>query len=288
MMRSPLRRHGFAAPARVGGILALIGVALVVLAGPALAAPYSTRASAVGATLTVNGSSISLDSGTQTATNDGTTPTVSASSVVTSGTLVQSARASNDGTTAACAGITGPGGAGQPGNPATCVTAGASGGVNLLLGTLPGIGDLRIVADAIYGSCTAAADLSYTVTVHLINAQVTAGGLLIAALPADPAPNSDLTPAGYASQMSITANRQVFPQPGEVVLTAFSLSTFLDPAYNLTVGIADCGPPIDLAAVPLLPQAGIGVAGGTLIAIGAVFVIRRRRAASRSSAPIFA
>ncbi|GAB3933525.1 hypothetical protein GCM10027614_04580 [Micromonospora vulcania] len=106
------------------------GLALAVLAAsPAMADTSQSTASALQISLLGGGLA---SSGSTSATNDGTTESISgnqspplavlgAQTVIAAGVLAQNVRAYNDGTSAACAGVLGPGGAVTIGVGGSCI-----------------------------------------------------------------------------------------------------------------------------------------------------------------------
>jgi hypothetical protein len=277
-MNKPRALRAFSSLAGAGLIA---GVAVLALAAPALAAPFADQSSALALNVTV-ASLATVDSGTQTAVNDGTTATVTVSgspllsvlgaqTVVTAGALAETAVANNDGTTAACAGVTGEGGLAQVGSQTTCVTPGTS-GVGLALGGLIGV-----TANAIYATCTSAADGTTAGAGHIANGVVTLAGITVATLDADAAPNTSITPPALSGLVSIVLNKQTLTG-GQLTVTALSITALSGTLASVNIGVVSCGPAADLAAVPALPKAGYGVAGGTLAGVALLaFAVRRRR-----------
>ncbi|MEU1752825.1 choice-of-anchor P family protein [Micromonospora matsumotoense] len=270
------------------------GLAMVVLAAsPALADTSQATATALQISLVGGGLA---SSGTATATNDGTTESISGNTnpplsvlgsqtVITAGVLGQDVRAFNDGTSAACAGVLGSGGSITVGVGGSCnVTPGAA--VTLTLGT-NGLATITLVADAIYAQCSATSSPSATGSASLVNARIVSTVLgiptTLLTLPANPAPNTGLSIPGL---LSLVLNGQTSSTPGQLTVTALDLSALGGSLAEVTIGSAGCGPNAIAPPVPVIPLAGMPIALG-LGAVaagtgGGVLLNRRRRAAVRS------
>ncbi|MER7455960.1 choice-of-anchor P family protein [Micromonospora sp. NPDC126480] len=266
------------------------GTALAVLvATPAMADTSQSSASALRIDLVGGGVA---SSGTASATNDGTTESISGNTnpslavlgsqdVITAGVLGQDVRAFNDGTSAACAGVAGASGTFDIGAGGSClVTPGAE--VSLTLGT-NGLATIALVADAIYSSCTATSAPSATGTTSLVNARLTSttAGITttLLSLPANPAPNTGLSVPGV---LSITLNEQTSSTSGQLSVTALSIDALAGTLASVTIGESNCGPNAIAPPIPVIPLAGAPIALGVgAIAAGIGFVLHRRRATAK-------
>ncbi|MFE9913952.1 choice-of-anchor P family protein [Micromonospora sp. NPDC005553] len=279
--------------ARTAAVLAG-GLAMVVLAAsPAMADTSQSSASALQISLFGGGLA---SSGTASATNDGTTESISGNqnpplgvlggqTVITAGVLGQSVRAFNDGTSAACAGVLGTGGSITIGPGGSClVTPGA--GVTLTLGT-SGLASISLVADAIYSSCQATSSPSATGTASLVNARIVSTILgvdtTLLALPVNPAPNTGLSIPGL---IDLTLNGQTTSGVGQLTVTALNLTALGGALAGVTIGTSSCGANAVAPPIPVIPLAGapLALGLGALVAgtTGGFSLYRRRRAAARS------
>ncbi|MFF3855574.1 choice-of-anchor P family protein [Micromonospora sp. NPDC002575] len=269
-------------------------MALVVLAAsPAMADTSQASASALRISLVGGGLA---SSGTATATNDGTTESISGNtnpplsvlgsqSVITAGVLGQAVHAFNDGTSAACAGVVGAGGAITIGAGGSCLVT-PSGSVVLTLG-LSGPATIAIEAEEIYSSCTATSSPSATGTTVLSNARITStvAGVTttLLSLPANPAPNTTL---GVPNVLDITLNEQTSSTTGQLSVTALDLSALAGTLASVTIGLSSCGPNAIAPPVSVIPLAGMPVAlglGALASGIGGgIVLLRRRRADARA------
>lgn len=250
-----------------------------------------------------------VDTGTEVAENDGSEESVSASEqplvallagqdVLSAGVLGEVAVANNDGTSAACAGVAGEGGAVEIGDPAGCVTPGNS-PVVLNLVDVAGLVSARIEADAISATCAGLADGTTSGGVELVNARLIVEQPLllpdlVVALDTDVAPNTNLldvldpTVAALLSPLvEVILNEQVPLDPAEegdgyyggLSVTAISVDALGDALADVELANVTCGPSADLAIVPVVPLAGVPVALGTLAVVGAgtALIARHRR-----------
>ncbi|ASW54794.1 choice-of-anchor P family protein [Plantactinospora sp. KBS50] len=258
----------------------------LVIASPALADTSQASASALQISLVGGGLA---SSGTATATNDGTTESISGDTnpplsvlggqtVITAGVLGQYVRAFNDGTSAACAGVLGSAGTFTIGSGGDCtVTPGAE--VTLTLGT-NGLATITLVADALYASCTATSSPSATGSASLVNARIVSTILgvptTLLSLPANPAPNTGLSVPGV---LSLTLNEQSSSTPGELSVTALDISALGGTLASVEIGAVDCGPNAVAPPVPAIPLAGapIALGLGAIIAGTGGLVLHRRR-----------
>ncbi|WP_434740501.1 choice-of-anchor P family protein [Micromonospora sp. SH-82] len=270
------------------------GLAMAVLAAsPAMADTSQSTASALQISLLGGGLA---SSGSASATNDGTTESISGNvnppltvlgtqTVITAGVLGQAVRAFNDGTSAACAGVLGAGGSITIGAGGAC-TATPGAAVNLVLGT-NGLATITLVADALYSSCTATSSPSATGSASLVNARIVSTVLgiptTLLSLPANPAPNTGLSIPGL---LDLTLNGQTSSGTGQLTVTALNLTALGGSLAGVTVGSAGCGPNAIAPPIPVIPLAGAPIALG-LSALaagtgGGILLHRRRRAAARS------
>jgi hypothetical protein len=299
-MRKFLRRpvlHG-------SGIMALAAALLLSGATPAMADTSAASANALRATL--GGGSL-LDTGTVTASNDGTQPSpgtvtgntnpalsvLGTQTLLSVGVLPQQAKANPDGTSAACAGLIGTGGTIQIGPGGDCTPINAPpGGVVLNLGSVPvGLvnGTVGLAADAILAKCTANSDGTTTASVVLVNATLSLSplGLPVLSVPLPANPTAGTTPnlglLGLGNLLTLTLNEQSHPNgPASIATTALHLN--LLNLIDLRVGNVTCGPNAAVPGVPMIPVKGLPFAAVTLGILGtAVVVVRRRRSAA--SAP---
>jgi hypothetical protein len=272
------------AAATIAGGLALV----LVVASPAMADTSQSSASALQISLVGGGLA---SSGTASATNDGTTESISGNTnpplavlgsqtVISAGVLGQYVRAYNDGTSAACAGVLGSGGAITIGPGGACtVTPGAQ--VTLALGT-NGLATIDLVADAIYSECTATSSPSATGTATLVNASIVSTLLgvptTLLSLPANPAPNTGLSVPGL---LDLTLNGQSSSSVGQLSVTALDLSALGGALASVVIGLSSCGVNAVAPPIPVIPLAGAPLAlglGALAAGTGGFLVSRRRRA----------
>ncbi|MFI7080244.1 choice-of-anchor P family protein [Micromonospora sp. NPDC049903] len=275
-----------AATAIAGGLVMALAVA-----SPAMADTSQSSASALQISLVGGGLA---SSGTASATNDGTTESISGNTnpplavlggqtVITAGVLGQSVRAYNDGTSAACAGVLGAGGAITIGAGGSCiVTPGSE--VTLNLGA-NGLATISLVADAIYSECTATSSPSATGSATLVNARIVSTLLgiptTLLSLPANPAPNTGLSVPGL---LNLTLNGQTSSTTGQLTVTALDLSALGGALASVVIGSSSCGVNAVAPPIPVIPLAGAPVALGlgAVVASTGGFFLHRRRAARRS------
>ncbi len=284
---------------KVGALMTVLATGLLVAgASPALADTSTANANA--ATLSLNGGGL-VDTGTCTAThpsdsgqppvlcNQSSPITVLPGSGISAGLLVQSAVAnpsppftSTPATSAACAGLVGPGGTIQIGAGGAC-TPTSPGGIVIDLG---GLATIR--ADAILGECTATSNpQGGTTNVQLANATIQLLGGLPTPLVSSPAPNTSVL--GLGALLTVTLNKQPpanppFPAvlPGGVATTALSVQVLglvpgLPPLVDLSIGTVYCGPNAIAPDVPVIPLKGLPIALATVAGVGVVAVLVRRR-----------
>lgn len=263
------------------------GLAFVLLAAtPALADTSASTASALNITLLGGGLA---SSGQTTASNDGTTETLTgnqfpaiavlgAQPVIQAGVLGQVSRAFNDGTSAACAGVLGVGGLLTVGPDGTCIaTPGAQ--VVLNLGVV-GLATITLRATAIYAECTASSAPSTSGSATLVGASIvsTIAGIdtTLLNLPVTPGPNTGLA----TSIVTLALNTQPPTAPGVIDVTALQISLLGGLVTSIDIGAVTCGPNAIAPPVPTIPLAGAPIAAG-LVALFATggFLWRRRRLA---------
>jgi hypothetical protein len=276
-----MSRRGFRRMAAVGagGI-----VMALVIASPAFADTSAATASALQITLVGGGVA---SSGTTTASNDGTTETLTgvqspalavlgAQTVITAGVLGQVSRAFNDGTSTACAGVVGTGGSITVGATGVCTVNNGS-EVTLTLGVAAGA-TIALKADAVYATCSADSTPAASGTTTLVNARITSTILgvetILLNLPANPGPNSGLT---VPPLLNVTLNAQSSTGPGQINVTALNISALSGTLASIVIGNVTCGPNAVAPPVPAIPMAGAPIALG-LVAIGVTtaFWLRRR------------
>ncbi|WP_256842919.1 hypothetical protein [Ornithinimicrobium cryptoxanthini] len=290
------------------------GAATILAATAAMGAPFATQASATALHLSVLDPTVVVDTTTETAENDGSTETVTASEqplisllngqdVLTAGALGEVAVANNDGTSAACSGVTGEGGLVDVGDAANCTTPGTAPVVLNLVDVL-GLVSARIEADAITATCETQADGTSSGQANLVGARLVVDQPLlipdvIVDLDTTVAPNTDLlslvsptVSALLSPLVSVTLNQQVpldHPEGtdpgyyGGLSVTAIDVDAVGDALANVELANVTCGPSADLALVPAVPLAGLPIALGTLAVVGtgvAVVTTKRRQATS--------
>jgi hypothetical protein len=199
--------------------------------------------------------------------------------VLTAGALVQDAAANNDGTSAACAGVVGPGGAIQIGPSGSCLVSGTQpSGVILDLG----LGVLR--ADSITASCTASSSGGATGAATLVNARITdpTGSITLLTLPVSPAPDSGL---GLPGIVTLTLNQQPPVGPGQITVTSLDLTVLsgVNSGARVSLGTVTCGPNAQTPPIPIISSAGLPFAGGAVLALGVLLWLVRRRRPSMGS-----
>ncbi|WP_369052044.1 hypothetical protein [Kineococcus terrestris] len=249
--------------------------ALLLAAGPAAAdtstaAANAARVGALTAPLAT--------SGTATASNDGSTALVTTAQTpalsvlggqggITAGTLVQTAAARGDGTSTACAGLVGSGGAVTVGATGICTTSSGTGGVRVVL--VPGT---EVRADALHASCTASSDGTATASARLVNARVVTVGLTgnvtstVLSLTGNPAANSGVTVPGVAT---LGLNVQDAPAgAGSVRASALRITLLSGLAAEVNVGTVTCGANARTVPVPALPGPAVPVAAAALLVAG--------------------
>ncbi len=280
---------------RVGAAITVLATGLLVAgASPALA--DTSQATANAATLSLNGGAL-VTTGTCSVTHasDSSLPPVTCSqtpplsllgtqTAIQAGQLVQAAVANPSGpfnstpaTSAACAGLVGPGGTIQIGAGGACVATTTPGGVVIDVG---GLATIR--ADAILAECTASSNpQGGTTNVQLVNATIQLLGGSPVPINSSPPPNTSLV--GLAPLASAVLNVPLAaPLPGQVGTTALDVSVLgllpgSPPLIELTIGTVTCGPNAMAPDVPVIPLKGLPVALATVAAVGLVAVIVRRR-----------
>jgi hypothetical protein len=266
-----------------------VGLAMAVfIASPAYADTSQSTASALQISLFGGGLA---SSGTTTASNDGTTETLTGTqfptlavlggqTVLTAGVLGQVSRAFNDGTSAACAGVLGPNGVITVGPTLNCLVTPDP--VVLTLGVV-GIATISLQADAIYSNCSAtSAPATATGSSTLVNARIVSTVLGIdtplLSLAASPAPNTGINLPGI---LSLVLNGQV-TGAGTISVNALQLTVLGGSLAGVSIGSVTCGPNAVAPPVPAIPLAGapiaFGIAAFAVIAGGIVW--RRRRLAA--------
>ncbi|MDQ1359357.1 MAG: hypothetical protein QOJ52_3316 [Acidimicrobiaceae bacterium] len=263
---------------KVAGAGLVAAVALGMTATPAFA--DTSTATANAATLSIGGAT-ALTTGLCTSSNPGSganntcnqTPNLTllgTQTAITAGLLVQQTVARADGTSAACAGLVGPGGTIQIGTAGQCTVSGAApGGVQLNLGLA------TVHADAILAECTASSTGGTTRSVQLVNATVAllGGGTT----PIISSPPANDTAINLGALVTATFNKQPATSPappaGSVSTSALDVAVLsglpgVPPLIHLTVGTVSCGPNAVTPLTPVIPAAGAPIAIGMLLISG--------------------
>jgi hypothetical protein len=189
-------------------------------------------------------------SGSTTASNDGTTETLTgtqfppvsvlgAQTVMTGGTLAQVSRAFDDGSAGACAGVGGAGATFTVDTSGAC-TVTPSAPVSLNLGVI-GLATLSLRADAISGACTATsttASGSATLTNASIVSTVLGIDTTLLTLPTTPTANTGLAIPGV---LDVTLNEQSSSGPNQISVTALTLTPLAGSLAGVTNGTVTCG-----------------------------------------------
>ncbi len=214
---------------------------------------------------------------TVSASNDGTQPeqvsggdtepTLPDNDVLGAGALGQIAVARADGTSAACAGLIAPSSEITISANGVCDPGTTDDGVTLDLA--PG---LVLNAGAITAECTASSTGEPAGRARIADGAVTLAGLPLLTLAADPAPNNVV---GLANILDITLNGQVVNDDGSITVTALAVN--LLGGGLLEVGVVTCGPNQVAGAIPVVPAAGLPIAGGILLAAGGAALVLHRR-----------
>lgn len=280
---------------RIGSIVAAAAL-LGLSAGPAFAATVS-QASGNAITGTLLGTSL-IDTGTETATNDGSAALVTekgdsplhlleGQKTTGVGVVSTMALADKDGNSAACSGVVGDGGSITVGDTGDCTINGGGSEVAINLGSpdpLLGLNLLPIslTADAIYSSCTAGPN-GYTAVPHFANAALHIGAF-------DLPINADGTIVGLtgmlkplAALIEIDVNQKsvTATESSATALHVSLLKALGTPLTEITIGEVHCGPNAAAPDVPVIPAAGIPAALAVFALGGlAVFVVYRRKAAT--------
>jgi len=278
----PTGRPGARRAVRIGWrTLAVASVAVVLAAAPAYADTSASTANA--ATLTAVALPL-VTTGTCTASNDGDIETnggacdtalsvVPFQTIIGAGALVQDAQADTDGTSAACAGVVGPGGTILIGADGSCTASGQTSGAILNLGAA------TLTTDGILGECTASSTGTPTGSTTLVNPVLSLGGLPVVTLPVNPAPNTAINLPGIGT---LILNAQTINADGSITVDAFDLQLLagVGGGAHLTLGSITCGPNAVAPPIPAVPLAGFPVALGTLAAgaLGGSWWLSRRRA----------
>lgn len=222
---------------------------------------------------------------------EGAIPLLPGENLVNTGVYAQTAIANNDGTSLACAGIVGTGGALSLGEDGTCTATGTTGPalLNLPGFTVAGTGfTFRLQASSLYSFCTAGpADSAsgFTAGSTLANvtliAQATVLGIPgpLVRIPIDL--NQPVSiPAPFSSVISLDLNKVDTAGPQT---SATALHIGLGPNSSIAsidLGRTVCGANALTADVPALPltPGGLATAAGTLVFLGgSVYAGRRLR-----------
>lgn len=277
--------RSYSRPRVFSRLVAAAAVSTVALSFSATAAWADTSTATANALNLQLGSASVVNSGTVSASNDGTQPTVtnsgstlnllSAQSTITAGVLAQTAVAFANGSSAACAGLIGAGGSIQIGSDGTCaVSGGGAGGITIVL---PNLTTIR--ATAILEECFASSTGTPTAQSQFIDATVTVLGQPAVTIPVNPAPGTTQS----ALLLSLGLNDQSTPQPGEIKGTALSINALN--TILLDVGTVNCGPNTHVVGTTsVMPTKALPVAAGFLglMALVAVPWYRRRQRLGRA------
>ncbi len=299
---------------RAGVVMGLATLGVGIGAAPAFAATTGTSqatAQAIGGTLNTgicsasNNGTMTTGATTGPCTNTAANTTITnpTGQLVTASVLTQAAVANQNGTSAACAGVSGPGGGMiQVGPNLACTfntstSAVGGGGVNLLHGLL--------TANAIFAVCNATATGLPTGSSTLANIALGTGtGLLglgntlSGSLPTSAGGSTTISVVGplnvnLGPLLQITSNQQTTnPTTGMLSVTALhiqvlasntllaslGLGTLLTNGLVITIGNVTCGPNAALAGqTPAFPAKGLPIAGGVLALAGGAAYLGRRR-----------
>lgn len=229
-------------------------------------------------------------------TLQGAIPLLPGENLVNTGVYSQTSIANSDGTSAACAGIVGTGGALTLGNDGTCTATGTTGPaiVNLPSFSVAGTGfTFRIEASSLYSYCTAGpADgtsgfsAGSTLANVTLVAQATVLGIPGPAVRIPINLNQPVSiPAPFNSVISLDLN-QVDTTGPQTSATALHIGLGPNSSIaSIDLGKTVCGSNAVTADVPTVPlsPAGIAAAGGTLVFLGgSMYAGRKLR--GRSSA----
>jgi hypothetical protein len=258
----------------------MAAVVTVVLAGQAGIA-YADTAGATGSAASIHLiSAVTVGTSPVSASNDGTqalvtntsTPALSVLSgqtLISAGALVETAVADNDGTSSACAGLVGSGGAISIGSNGTC-TATLGGTVKIALAAT-----VQLVASAVLESCTANSSGVLTAQAQLVNASVQTVILGVTStlltLAATPGPNSGITVPLVAD---LNLNSQSV-SGGAITASILGLSV-LGSTLSAAIGSVTCGPNVHVLPTSVLPLYGWPLAAG-LIGLFATLARRHYR-----------
>jgi hypothetical protein len=225
--------------------------------------------------------------GTVTSTLSGLLPLLPGETIANTGVYSQTAIANPDGTSAACAGVVGPGGALTLGSGGTCVPTSTSGPaiINLPSVTVGGTGyTLTLTASSIYAVCTAGGAGGPTASSTLANVVLTATPIVFGI----PGPSINIPinlnqpvsiPPPLNQVISIAVNQTSTTADSS---TATALHIGLGPnssILSLDLGKVTCGPNALTVNTPMVPAKGAGIAVLTLAVLaGGWYVTRRRRA----------
>jgi hypothetical protein len=228
---------------------------------------------------------------TVTSTGDGAIPLLPGETLSNTGLYAQTAIASDDGSSAACAGVVGSGSTLSLGQDGTCDPTTTTGPaiINFPGFTVLGTGfSFKLQYSRLYSVCTAGPSDSSSG----FSAQSVLGSVSLIAQstvlgvpgPSISIPISVSTPisipAPFNSVVSIDVNQTDATGP---VTSATAFHIGLGPnssLFSMDIGKVTCGGNAITADTPVLPAKGLWVAGGTVSVIGGVWFVRRRRSAT--------
>ncbi|WP_270887034.1 hypothetical protein [Pedococcus sp. 5OH_020] len=288
----------------VGKSVRVTAVALAVVLGSAAAAQAATVSQSTASAINVAALSTPLipiskavDDGSVpqvVSTLSGAIPLLPGETLANTGVYSQTAIASSDGTSAACAGIVGTGGALTLGSDGTCTATTAGPAiVNLPSFSVLGTGyTFRIEASSLYSYCTAAtadSTTGFSAGSTLANVKIIAQATVLGipgpavVIPIDVNQPASI-PAPFSSVLSVAVNQVDTTGP---TTSATALHIGLGPnssILSLDLGKVTCGGNALTQDVPMLPLGGAAVALGTAaVMTGTSYGIRRHRA-SRAAA----
>jgi hypothetical protein len=272
------------------GLVAAASLALAFGTGTASAAPPALPTPTAGtataqslSTLLLGASAVTTPTATATPGNSPSSAAGGPALLDTVSVQALSAQASSDSTgTAACAGISGPGGAISIGSNGACTITGVT-GPGITLG--PAIlGGNTLTFQAIVESCSYPAGGTPTATLQILGGTFTpVGGTPVTLTSNQLAPNQTLANAGALA--TITLNNQTTTSTG-ISARGLTAAVLAIPGgtdvLDALVGTVTCGTPAAAAGTSVFPLASLPIAGGTALVLAAIVVPWYRRRSRRS------
>ncbi|MCW2498103.1 hypothetical protein [Jatrophihabitans sp.] len=276
-------------------ITAVVGGSALLFSSPASAATISqSTASALNvsvlSTPLIPVSSAADDGSTPTdvATVDGAIPLLPGETLANTGIYAQTARATDSGTSSACAGVVGAGSALSLGQDGSCDASATTGPsiINLPGFTVAGTGfSFKLKVSALYSVCTAGpsdSSTGFSADSTLANVDLIATTSILGINGPDVDIPINLTapisiPAPFNNLVSLDVNQVDTTGP---TTSATALHIGLGPnssLFSLDIGKVTCGANAITADTPMLPAKGLWVAGGTAVLIGGGYAASRRR-----------